>query len=226
MGYKKSLFIFMVLSFILFFININYFNDILIFSLNTDSIYYTNENDVFNFRTLNAALFFFISIIPLAITLSISKPNLKRALFFYFIVYLSLFISLSVKKITTQHSDFIYKENYPSYLTHIYLLCFLISSIVINLTSSIKFKEMIGNMDMRLKYLFILLFQFSWYMPVIFLLSESSVILLFAFMLPIIFYNVACLNHFNKNKMIVLWVFIPFIAIFIPFFLRNDNNKT
>lgn len=98
MGYKKSLFIFMVLSFISFFININYFNDILIFSLNTDSIYYTNENDVFNFRTLNAALFFFISIIPLAITLSISKPNLKRALFFYFIVYLSLFISLSVKK--------------------------------------------------------------------------------------------------------------------------------
>lgn len=215
----------MVLLFISFFININYFNDILIFSLNTDSIYYTNENDVFNFRILNSSLFFLISVIPLAITLSISTSNLNRALFFYFIVYFSLFISLSVKKITTQHSDFIYIENYPSYLTHIYLLCFLIASIVIVLTGSIKFKKKTDNMDMRLKYLFILLFQFSWYMPVIFLLSESSIILLFAFILPIIFYNVACLNHFNKNKMIVLWVFIPFIAIFIPFFLRSDNDK-
>ncbi|RUT66719.1 hypothetical protein CKG00_10245 [Morganella morganii] len=78
---------------------------------------------------------------------------------------------------------------------------------------------------MRVKYLFICLFQFSWYMLVVFLFNESSIIFLFVFILPIIFYNIACLNHFNKSRMIILWVFVPFIAVFIPFFLKRDNNN-
>lgn len=219
--YKKEVFIFMVLSVVLFFMNMSYFNEMVLFSENAAQIYYTDENNVFNFMIFNSLSFAFISILVFLIVIKLVKPTISRIVLFYVISYFVLFITLSVKKIITISSVGFYIEKYPLYLVFTYLFCFIISSLVIVITSSTKYRKIIDDMDMRLKYLFILLFQFIWYMPVLFLFHESSLILLFVFILPIIFYNIACLNHFNKNKMIVLWVFVPFIAIFIPFFLKK-----
>lgn len=219
--YKKEVFIFIVLSVILFFMNMSYFNEMVLFSENSTQIYYTNENNVFNFMMLNSLLFALISTFVFIILIKLTKPTISRVILFYSAAYFILLITLSIKKITTASSVDFYIEKYPLYLVFSYLFCFIMSSIVIIITSSTKYRKIIDDMDMRLKYLFILLFQFIWYMPVFFLFHESSLILLFIFILPIIFYNIACLNHFNKNKMIVLWIFIPFIAIFIPFFLRK-----
>lgn len=222
--YKKEVFVFIVLSVVLFFMNMSYFNGIVLFSENATQIYYTSENDVFYFMVLNSLLFLFISICAFIIVIKLTKPTISRVVLFYIAAYFVLLVTLSIKKITTTGSVDLSIEKYPLYLVFSYLFCFIISSIVIVITSSAKYKKITGDMDMRLKYFFILMFQFIWYMPVFFLFHESSLILLFIFILPIIFYNVACLNHFNKNKMIVLWIFIPFIAIFIPFFLKNNNN--
>lgn len=219
--YKKEVFIFIVLSVILFFMNMSYFNEMVLFSENSTQIYYTNENNVFNFMMLNSLLFALISTFVFIILIKLTKPTISRVILFYSAAYFILLITLSIKKITTASSVDFYIEKYPLYLVFSYLFCFIMSSIVIIITSSTKYRKIIDDMDMRLKYLFIILFQFIWYMPVFFLFHESSLILLFIFILPIIFYNIACLNHFNKNKMIVLWIFIPFIAIFIPFFLRK-----
>lgn len=219
--YKKEVFIFIVLSVILFFMNMSYFNEMVLFSENSTQIYYTNENNVFNFMMLNSLLFALISTFVFIILIKLTKPTISRVILFYSAAYFILLITLSIKKITTASSVDFYIEKYPLYLVFSYLFCFIMSSIVIIITSSTKYRKIIDDMDMRLKYLFILLFQFIWYMPVFFLFHESSLILLFIFILPIIFYNIACLNHFNKNKMIALWIFIPFIAIFIPFFLRK-----
>lgn len=201
--------------------NMSYFNEMVLFSENSTQIYYTNENNVFNFMMLNSLLFALISTFVFIILIKLTKPTISRVILFYSAAYFILLITLSIKKITTASSVDFYIEKYPLYLVFSYLFCFIMSSIVIIITSSTKYRKIIDDMDMRLKYLFILLFQFIWYMPVFFLFHESSLILLFIFILPIIFYNIACLNHFNKNKMIVLWIFIPFIAIFIPFFLRK-----
>lgn len=219
--YKKEVFVFIVLSVILFFMNMSYFNEMVLFSENTTQIYYTNENNVFNFMILNSLSFSLISISVFIILIKLTKLTISRVIFFYIAAYFILLITLSIKKITTASSVDFYIEKYPLCLVFSYLFCFIVSSIVIIITSSTKYRKIIDDMDMRLKYLFILLFQFIWYMPVFFLFHESSLILLFIFILPIIFYNIACLNHFNKNKMIVLWIFIPFIAIFIPFFLKK-----
>ncbi len=219
--YKKEVFIFMVLSVVLFFINMNYFNEVVLFSENATQIYYTDENNVFNFIILNSLSFAFISILAFLIVIKLVQPTISRVVLFYTVACFIFLITLSVKKIITTSSVDFYIEKYPLYLVFTYLFCFIISSLVIVITSSTKYRRIIDDMDMRLKYLFILLFQFIWYMPVLFLFRESSLILLFVFILPIIFYNIACLNHFNKNKMIVLWVFVPFIAIFIPFFLKK-----
>lgn len=219
--YKKEVFVFIVLSVILFFMNMSYFNEMVLFSENATQIYYTNENNVFNFMILNSLSFALISIFVFIILIKLTKLTISRVIFFYIAAYFILLVTLSIKKITTASSVDFYIEKYPLYLVFSYLFCFIVSSIVIIITSSTKYRKIIDDMDMRLKYLFILLFQFIWYMPVFFLFHESSLILLFIFILPIIFYNIACLNHFNKNKMIVLWIFIPFIAIFIPFFLKK-----
>lgn len=219
--YKKEVFVFIVLSVILFFVNMSYFNEMVLFSKNATQIYYTNENNVFNFTMLNSLSFSLISIFVFIILLKLTKLTISRVILFYIAAYFILLITLSIKKITTASSVDFYIEKYPLYLMFTYLFCFIISSLVIIIINSAKYKKMTDSMDMRLKYFIILLFQFIWYMPVLFLFHDSSLILLFIFILPIIFYNIACLNHFNKNKMIVLWIFIPFIAIFIPFFLRK-----
>lgn len=219
--YKKEVFVFIVLSVVLFFMNMSYFNEVVLFSENASQMHYTNENNVFNFVILNSLSFLLISICAFIMVIKLTKPTVSRVILFYIAAYFILLIILSIKKITTVSSVELYMEKYPLYLVFSYLFCFIISSIVLVITSSAKYKKIIDDMDMRLKYFFILLFQFVWYMPVFFLFHESSLILLFVFILPIIFYNIACLNHFNKNKMIVLWVFIPFIAIFIPFFLKK-----
>lgn len=109
--YKKEVFIFMVLSVVLFFMNMSYFNKVVLFSENATQIYYTDENNVFNFMTLNSLSFYFISILAFLIVIKLVKLTISRIVLFYVISYFVLFITLSVKKIiTTSSIGFILKS--------------------------------------------------------------------------------------------------------------------
>lgn len=80
-------------------------------------------------------------------------------------------------------------------------------------------------MDIRIKYFFILFFQFTWYGFLLANSDEFSFFYLLFFIIPIIVYNIKCLIFFNKEEWLIVWLIIPFIAVFIPFFLIRQKSK-
>lgn len=126
---KVLYYISIAFSIVFFFSGTIFFNDLLIFSLNTSGIYYTNISHVFFFRLING---FLISLIPLVFfvfLVVINKVGFIKIFIFYFLFSFLLFLSFVIKRYSTLHIDLISIENYPFFMIFIYLICSFISCI-------------------------------------------------------------------------------------------------